>query len=197
MLLLLVALLIGCGPSKTAPDTHRDTGGVSSPPAEGDPAPDFQATDHRGRTWSLSEHTGDQPVVLYFYPAAMTRGCTKQACSFRDQMSSLNNLDATVVGISGDEVRNLQLFRRKNNLHFTLLSDPDGSTARKFGVPVEKGGTIEREVDGKTYTLKRGATFERWTFIIDRHGNVVYRDTDVKPTKDSKNVISVLKQLES
>jgi len=195
-----VSLLAGCRQDASQPEKQSTSDPASTrntPPKTGDPAPSFEATDHNGDPWALSDHTGEHPVVLYFYPAALTSGCTKQACSFRDRMASLNDLEATVVGISGDEVRNLPLFRNAHGLEFTLLSDPDGSVARKFGVPVGDGGTIERTVDGMTHTLRRGATFERWTFIMNRDGKIVYRDTEVTPEKDARSVIQVLKKLDS
>lgn len=161
----------------------------------GDPAPNFQVNDHRGELWSLDEQTGNQPVVLYFYPAAMTSGCTKQACSYRDNQSSLQDQGVRVIGISGDPVRNLQLFRSANDLNFTLLSDPDGSVARKFGVPVGEGGSIQRTIDGQKYTLKRGGTFNRWTFVIDQEGTIAYVNRDVTPSEDPENIRSAVRKL--
>ena len=160
----------------------------------GDPAPAFEALSAEGELWRSSDHTGEKFLVVYFYPAAMTGGCTDQACSFRDNRTRLTGLGAEVVGISGDPVENLVVFKRANNLNFPLLSDPDGSIARSFGVPVRDGGTITREVDGEEVELSRNVTTARWTFIIGRDGSIVYKDTDVNAAGDSEAVISAIRE---
>ncbi len=159
----------------------------------GDKAPHFKAVADNGQTWKSENIIGKKNLVVYFYPAAMTGGCTKQACAYRDAQEDLSSVDAEVVGISGDEVENLELFKGVNNLNFTLLSDPDGKIARLFGVPVRDGGSIEREVDGELHTLTRGLTTSRWTFIIDKQGKVIYKSTEVNAEEDSKAVLEVLK----
>lgn len=161
----------------------------------GDIAPSFEATTADGDNWKSEDVVGDQILVVYFYPAAMTGGCTDQACSFRDNRSKLLDMGAEVVGISGDLVENLKVFKVTNNLNFPLLSDPEGSIARSFGVPLRDGGTITREVDGETVELTRGVTASRWTFIIDREGTIVYRDTDVNAAGDSEAVMAAIEQL--
>jgi thioredoxin-dependent peroxiredoxin len=161
----------------------------------GDPAPEFEAVTAEGEQWRSKDHIGESILVVYFYPAAMTGGCTDQACSFRDNRTKLTELGAEVVGISGDQIRNLQIFKRTNNLNFPLLSDPRGDIARAFGVPVREGGTITREVDGEEVELSRDITTARWTFIIGRDGNVLYKDTDVNAAGDSENVITVIEGL--
>lgn len=163
----------------------------------GDTAPSFEATSAEGELWRSSDHTGDKILVVYFYPAAMTGGCTAQACSFRDDRTRLTEMGAEVVGISGDQVRNLQVFKRVNNLNFPLLSDPEGKIAQSFGVPVRAGSTITREVDGEEVELSRDVTTARWTFIIDRDGKIVYKDTEVDAGGDSKAVISAIEKLAS
>ena len=110
----------------------------------GDQVGGFVANDDTGSLWSLHDHLGKRNIVVYFYPAAMTGGCTKQACAYRDRSAHLHELDAIVVGVSGDSVNNLKLFKQANQLNFTLLSDVDGSIARLFGVPIRDGGSIER-----------------------------------------------------
>lgn len=155
----------------------------------------FAANDDTGNLWSLDDHLGKKNVVVYFYPAAMTGGCTKQACAYRDQSSSLNDLDAVVIGVSGDSVNNLKLFKEAHGLNFTLLSDINGNIAKRFGVSTRDGGSIEREIAGVTHTLTRGITTMRWTFVIDKEGNVVYKDDAVKATEDTSNVIAQLKKL--
>src|ERR1700730_4788012 len=90
----------------------------------GDEAPDFTLPDADGNLVSLSALRG-QRVIVYFYPAAMTPGCTKQACDFRDSLSSLAAAGLTVLGISPDKPEKLARFRDKEGLNFPLLSDPD------------------------------------------------------------------------
>lgn len=161
----------------------------------GSAAPEFQCKDDSGKLWKASEHVGKGYLVVYFYPAAMTGGCTKQACSFRDDRSQLNKDGIEVVGISGDEPAGLALFKLAHKLNFTLLSDPDGTIARKFGVPVRAGGSIKRTINGKEHVLKRGVTTARWTFIIDPDGNVVFKNTKVNAAEDSKNILAKINEL--
>lgn len=161
----------------------------------GDAAPEFEALADDGDVWSSADHIGEKLLVVYFYPAAMTGGCTDQACSFRDNRTKLTELGAEVVGISGDSIRNLEIFKRTNNLNFPLLSDPEGEIANSFGVPVRGGGTITRVVDGEEVELERQVTTARWTFIIGRDGNVLYKDTEVDAAGDSEAVIEAIEQL--
>ena len=101
------------------------------PLAPGDIAPDFTAQTDTG-TFTLSEHRGEN-VVLFFYPAAMTPGCTTQACDFRDSLDALNASGYIVVGISRDTPEVLAEFREKEGLTFTLVSDPDHSIHDAYG----------------------------------------------------------------
>lgn len=162
----------------------------------GDPAPDFKAYTDEGEVWTSTDR-GDGILVVFFYPAAMTGGCTAQACSFRDNRTQLIELGAEVVGVSGDQVSNLALFRRANNLNFPLLSDADGSIAKAFGVPVRDGGAITREVDGEEFVLTRNVTTARWTFIIGKDGEIAYIDSEVSAATDSQAVIAALKGMQS
>lgn len=159
----------------------------------GDPAPEFEALSANGELWHSSDHTDGKFLVVYFYPAAMTGGCTAQACSFRDNRTQLTELGAEVVGISGDSVENLVVFKRVNNLNFPLLSDPEGTIARSFGVPTRAGASITREVDGEDIELSRDITFSRWTFIINPEGTIVYKDTEVDAAGDSEAVIVAIR----
>lgn len=162
----------------------------------GDKAPQFSALADDGTHWNSKNVIGKKNLVVYFYPAAMTGGCTKQACAYRDAREDLSLLDAEVVGISGDVVENLKWFKLAENLNFTLLSDPEGKIAKSFGVPVKPGEkSIEREVEGVLQTLTRSATTSRWTFVIDKTNKVVYKSTEVKATEDSNNVLEILKAL--
>lgn len=159
----------------------------------GDKVPGFEARADDGSTWKLKNYLGEKHIVVYFYPAAMTGGCTAQACAYRDFSSDLQSEDAIVVGISGDNVAGLKVFKKAHNLNFTLLSDESGEIAELFGVPTKDGGTITREVDGKQIELVRGTTAKRWTYIIDKNGKVVYKNDEVDASKDTEEVLSFLK----
>ncbi len=160
----------------------------------GDKAPLFKATADDGSTWDLKKFIGKDYVVVYFYPAAMTGGCTKQACSYRDHKEDLKSADAIVIGISGDKPENLKLFRQAENLNFPLLSDEKGEIANSFGVPLSEGSTIKRTVLGTEYDLERGVTAKRWTFIVGKDGKIVYKNEAVNAEKDTEEVLSFLKK---
>src|SRR5262245_14259160 len=102
----------------------------------GDTAPIFTSIDEGGQPWASSDHLGKQYIVLYFYPADFTTGCIKQAETFRDTMNLLADRGIAVIGVSGDGVRNHQLFKEHWKLNYTLLADETGDIAKKFGVPV-------------------------------------------------------------
>ncbi len=126
----------------------------------GDPAPDFTLTTDRGEQLSLSELRGKR-VVLYAYPAAMTPGCTTQACDFRDSLASLQAAGYEVVGISPDPPAKLAKFRERDAITFPLVSDQDKSVLTAYGAYGEK------QMYGKTVT---GVI--RSTFVIDENGNI-------------------------
>ncbi|MGH7492108.1 MAG: peroxiredoxin [bacterium] len=154
----------------------------------GDKAPSFVANDQDGNLWKFEDHLGKGYLVVYFYPAAMTGGCTKQACSYRDQKSGFDDMHVEIVGISGDPVRNLKYFQEAQQLNFTLLSDVSGEIATKFGVPIGNGGVITRSINGQDKNLERMVTASRWTFVIDPQGKVVYKDAEVNAAEDSQKV---------
>lgn len=161
----------------------------------GDKAPQFEARDHEGKVWKSSDHVGRRILVVYFYPADLTNGCTAQACGFRDRYDELQAAGVEVIGVSGDSVENHQLFRRVHDLKFPLLADEDGSVARAFGVPLRDGGTTTRSVDGIETKLTRGVTASRWTFVIGPDGRVVHKNTEVNAANDSKEVMKVVASL--
>ena len=161
----------------------------------GDQAPEIITSDENGDTWNSNDHLGKEFLVVYFYPAAMTGGCTKQACAYRDFKDEFSQLGATVVGISGDLPEGLKYFKNAYDLNFTLLSDFDGKIASAFGVTMKNGGTIQREIDGINVELTRGITSMRWTFVIDKNGKIVYIDTNVDASQDSQNTLSKIKAL--
>jgi len=138
--------------------------------APGDPAPDFTLPDADGRPVSLSSFRG-RSVIVYFYPAAMTPGCTKEACDFRDNLSDLSHQGIAVLGISPDQPAKLARFRDKEGLTFPLLSDPDHAVLEAYGAYGEK----------LLYGKKTTGVI-RSTFVIDADGNVEKAMYGVKAT---------------
>jgi peroxiredoxin Q/BCP len=136
----------------------------------GDKAPAFSLTADDGRTVALKDFKG-QRVVVYFYPAAMTPGCTKQACDFRDSLDALAAAGIAVVGISPDKPEKLAKFREHDGLTFPLLSDPDKKVLEAYGAFGEK------KLYGKTVV---GVI--RSTFVIDAKGKVELAQYNVKAT---------------
>jgi len=164
---------------------------------KGDKAPVFEGTDENGNTWKSSDVVGKKVLVVYFYPADFTGGCTKQACSFRDEMSKLKDKDVEVVGVSGDTAKNHAEFKKFHKLNFPLLADEDGGIASKFGVPFTKGEkTVNaKDAEGNPLELKRKVTINRWTFIIDKDGKILDKKTDVVAAQDPKRILDILKEL--
>ncbi len=162
-------------------------------PKVGEKAPAFESTDETGKPWKSSEHVGKKILVLYFYPADFTGGCTKQACGFRDDLKPLNEKGVEVVGVSGDSASTHEKFKKHHNLGFTLLADEKGELARKFGVPYGKGGSITREGE----KLTRGVTIQRWTVVIDRHGDIAAKYPVKDAAGDSKKILDTVKMLQS
>lgn len=97
-----------------------------------------------------------------------------------------------MVGVSGDAVSNLKLFKQTNNLNFTLLSDITGEIANKFGVNVRDGESFTKKFGDQEIELKRSYTSSRWTFILDNAGKIIYKDTEVDFNNDNQKVIEFL-----
>jgi peroxiredoxin Q/BCP len=136
----------------------------------GDTAPDFTLTSDTGEEVTLSDLRG-QKVIVYFYPAAMTPGCTKQACDFTDSLDSLAAAGYTVLGISPDKPEKLAKFRERDALTITLLSDPERTTLAAYGAFGEKklyGKVVEGVI--------------RSTFVVDEAGKVEVAQYNVKAT---------------
>ncbi|HET7823147.1 MAG TPA: thioredoxin-dependent thiol peroxidase [Ornithinibacter sp.] len=136
----------------------------------GDTAPDFTLTSDTGEEVSLSGLRG-RKVIVYFYPAAMTPGCTKQACDFTDSLDSLKGAGYEVLGISPDKPEKLAKFRERDHLTITLLSDPSKQTLASYGAFGEKkmyGKTVEGVI--------------RSTFVVDEQGKVDVAQYNVKAT---------------
>lgn len=137
---------------------------------QGDSAPDFTLPTADDEEVSLSQLRG-QKVILYFYPAAMTPGCTTQACDFRDNLGSLSAAGYAVLGISPDPPQKLAQFREQQALTFPLLADPDHAVHDAYGTWGEK------TLNGRTVT---GVI--RSTFVLDEHGRVEQAMYNVEAT---------------
>lgn len=138
--------------------------------AAGDPAPPFTLPDADGKEVSLADFRG-RKVVVYFYPAAMTPGCTTQACDFRDSLDSLTAAGYAVLGISPDQPAKLAKFRDRDAITFPLLADPSREVLRAYGAWGEK------TMYGKAVT---GVI--RSTFVVDEDGTIAAAQYNVKAT---------------
>ena len=147
----------------------------------GDKAPDFTLKSDSGKKVFLSQFIGKKEVVLYFYPKDNTPGCTKEACSFRDSLSAFSNKNTEVLGVSPDSVKSHQNFIQKQNLNFTLLSDPDHEVAEAYGAWGEKS------LYGKKYM-----GILRTTFIIGKDGKIKRVFEKVKPEGHAEEILNTL-----
>ena len=138
--------------------------------AAGDAAPPFTLPDADGKPVSLADYAGGR-VVVYFYPAAMTPGCTTQACDFRDSLDSLAAAGVTVLGISPDKPEKLAKFRDRDSITFPLLSDPDRSVLEAYGAYGEK-----------TMYGKKVTGVIRSTFVVGADGTLELAQYNVKAT---------------
>lgn len=145
-------------------------------------APDFELKDSEGNKIKLSDFRG-KTVILYFYPKALTSGCTKEAQDFRDNYEEIKNLGAEVIGVSGDKVETIKKFKQKENLPFILLSDEGFKVSAEYGVYKEKS------MYGRKYM-----GIERSTFIIDKDGIVRKIMRKVKVPNHVKEVIEEIKK---
>lgn len=152
-----------------------------TPLKAGDTAPKFSLPDQDGETVSLTDFQG-QKVLVYFYPKAMTPGCTVQACGLRDNMEELQKNGVEVLGISTDKPEKLSKFAEKELLNFTLLSDIDHQVAEEFGVWGEKSFM------GKTYD-----GIHRISFLIGLDGKIEKVFDDFKTSNHHEIVLAYLK----
>lgn len=163
----------------------------------GEKVPNFSTLDQDSEKWVLKSNLKKADyLVIYFYPAAFTGGCTKQACSYRDQKGELAKVGASVAGVSGDTPETLKLFALEHALNFPMLADESGEIAKIFGVPQNDGGTIQREIKGAKLDLTRGTTIQRWTFILNHDGELIYKDSEVDAASDSGKVLEFLSSLQ-
>ena len=147
----------------------------------GTQAPQFELYDENGKLHKLSDFSG-QTVVIYFYPKDDTPGCTKEACSFRDNYKVFRDAGVEVIGISPDAVKSHKKFSEKYDLPFILLSDPDHKTCEAYGV-----WGLKKSFGREYYGIFRT------TFIIGPNGRVKYVFKRVKPSEHSEEVLQVVK----
>ena len=153
----------------------------STPPAVGELAPDFELPDENGQRHKLSDFRGRR-VVLYFYPADDTTGCTKQACGFRDAYPNIEEQNAVVIGISPDGAESHRKFKTKYNLPFVLLSDVDHKVLNRYGIWGEKN----------TFGHKSIGVI-RSHFVIDETGRVADAQVKVRATDSVEKALASLK----
>ena len=153
-------------------------------PKVGNMAPAFTLQDQDGNKVSLKQFRGDKNVVLYFYPKAMTPGCTVQACGIRDSKKGLAKADTVVLGVSPDPVARLGKFIEKQDLNFTLLSDEDHAVTEKYGAWGLKK-FMGREFMGVLRT----------TFIIGKDGRLKHVMDKVKTKTHHDDVLALIKEL--
>ena len=142
----------------------------------GDKAPAFSLPDADGKKVSLADYRG-RKVIVYFYPAASTPGCTKEACDFRDKLAELHDAGLDVVGISPDKPEKLAKFRDDEKLTFALLSDPDRTVLTAWGAYGEKmmyGKTVQGVI--------------RSTFVVDEKGKIEVAQYNVKAAHTSTKI---------
>lgn len=152
----------------------------ASIPREGDVAPAFELADDQGRVWRLADLRG-KTVVLFFYPADDTPGCTAEACGFRDEYAAFAGRDAVLFGVSPDDAASHQAFRAKHGLPFPLLVDEGHRVAEAYGT------WGPRTFGGKTFE-----TTLRSTFVIGPDGRLARIFRDVKPQGHAREVLEAL-----
>jgi len=148
----------------------------------GQSAPDFTLSDQRGENITLSSLKG-RWVVLYFYPKALTSGCTLQAENLRDHMGDFNALGVTVIGISADETKTLAKFAEKHALNFTLLGDPTHKTLETYGMWQQKS------MYGRTYM-----GVARSTYLVNPQGKIAHFIKKANPKTHHQDIIEWLKE---
>ena len=153
------------------------------PISSGIPAPEFDLLDDTNSSRRLSDFKG-QPVILYFYPADDTSGCTKEACGFRDDYSAYQKSGVTILGVSPDSVESHLKFKEKYQLPFPLLADEDHQVGNAYGVWGLKK-FVGREYEGVLRT----------TFLIDADGKIARVFENVRPSEHSAEVLEALKDL--
>ncbi len=143
----------------------------------GEKVPEFKLPDQDGKMFDINSVIGKKKLVIYFYPKDETPGCTKEACTFRDDYTVFNNADAMIIGISGQSVESHKEFADKYKLPFTLLSDKDNTVRKMFGVQTSP-------IPGRV------------TFVVDKTGHIVYNfDSLTQPEKHVAEAMRILKTM--
>lgn len=146
----------------------------------GSTIPSFSLKDQNGNVFNIDSVRGKKNLVIYFYPKDDSPGCTKEACSFRDQFEAFNDADAMVIGISGQSVESHFEFAKKHRLNYVLLSDEDNKLRKLFGVPTNLFGILPGRV----------------TYIVNKEGKVVYTfNSQIKAEKHVEEAIRILKEM--
>jgi thioredoxin-dependent peroxiredoxin len=158
-----------------------NTKAASKLPKIGELAPSFSLVDQSGQIRRLEDYLGKW-VVLYFYPKDDTPGCTKEACSFRDDLKQLEKMGAQVIGVSVDDSESHAKFASKYHLPFTLLADQDAKVAESYGA---------------VNNLLVTKIAKRYTFLIDPHGKIAQIYLDVDTSRHSQEILDDLKKYKS
>jgi peroxiredoxin Q/BCP len=146
----------------------------------GDYMPVFQLKDQNGHNFNIADVLGKKNLVIFFYPKDDSPGCTKQACTFRDNYDDFENADAIIIGISGQSVDSHRSFSTKHQLNYTLLSDEGNKVRKSFGVPSNLLGILPGRV----------------TYIVNKDGQVVYKfSSQLQVTRHVSEALKVLKNL--
>jgi peroxiredoxin Q/BCP len=146
----------------------------------GSQLPHFALRDQNGKLFDIDSVKGKKNLVIYFYPKDDTPGCTKEACSFRDQFVVFEEVDAMIIGISSQSVESHQAFAQKYHLNFTLLSDSDRQVSKLFGVSSDLLGLLPGRV----------------TYVVSKEGKVVYVfNSQTQATKHVEEALRILKTL--
>ncbi|MFM7232005.1 MAG: thioredoxin-dependent thiol peroxidase [bacterium] len=151
-------------------------------PVVGKPAPDFSLQSTSGEVVSLKQFKGKSTLVLYFYPADDTPGCTKEACAFRDMAYDFKQVGAVIYGVSPDTIDSHTKFQFKHQLPFDLLSDPEAKVSKAYGVWKQKN-----------LYGKKSMGVERTTFVIDKTGRIATMYPKVKVDGHVEEVLSFLR----
>ncbi|MEY4069810.1 MAG: hypothetical protein RL721_424 [Candidatus Eisenbacteria bacterium] len=151
-------------------------------PVVGKPAPDFSLQSTSGEVVSLKQFKGKSTLVLYFYPADDTPGCTKEACAFRDMAYDFKQVGAVIYGVSPDTIDSHTKFQFKHQLPFDLLSDPEAKVCKAYGVWKQKN-----------LYGKKSMGVERTTFVIDKTGRIATMYPKVKVDGHVEEVLSFLR----
>ncbi|MEI6822466.1 MAG: peroxiredoxin [Bacteroidota bacterium] len=146
----------------------------------GSQIPNFSLKDQNGNLFNIDSVKGKKNLVIYFYPKDDSPGCTKEACSFRDQFEVFNEADALIIGISGQSVESHKKFAEKYRLTYTLLSDEGNAVRKQFGVPTNLLGLLPGRV----------------TYVVDKSGKVIYLfNSQIQATKHVDEALTILKGL--